>query len=76
MVSPTPRHHGARHRRGFDGCRSLEPVGARTPCDLIVMIVAWRLALWISRNATLPGSSSTARIRAMGPGRGQVAPRC
>ena len=41
------------------------------PCDIIVMIVAWRLALWMypPEMATLPGGSAylEREIRAMGP---------
>jgi solute carrier family 13 (sodium-dependent dicarboxylate transporter), member 2/3/5 len=41
------------------------------PCDIIVMIVAWRLALWMypPETATLPGGADYLQreIRAMGP---------
>ncbi|HEV8345021.1 MAG TPA: SLC13 family permease, partial [Vicinamibacterales bacterium] len=41
------------------------------PCDIVVMIVAWRLALWMypPETATLPGGADYLRreIRAMGP---------
>jgi anion transporter len=44
---------------------------AYLPCDIIVMIVAWRLALWMypPETATLPGGSEYLQreIRAMGP---------
>jgi solute carrier family 13 (sodium-dependent dicarboxylate transporter), member 2/3/5 len=44
---------------------------AYLPCDLIVMIVAWRLALWMypPETASLPGGSEYLQreIRAMGP---------
>jgi sodium-dependent dicarboxylate transporter 2/3/5 len=44
---------------------------AYLPCDIIVMIVAWRLALWMypPETATLPGGSEYLHreIRAMGP---------
>jgi di/tricarboxylate transporter len=44
---------------------------AYLPCDVIVMIVAWRLALWMypPETATLPGGSDYLQreIRAMGP---------
>src|SRR5882762_1435494 len=44
---------------------------AYLPCDVIVMIVAWRLALWMypPETATLPGGSEYLQreIRAMGP---------
>jgi len=44
---------------------------AYLPCDLIVMIVAWRLALWMypPETAALPGGSDYLQreIRAMGP---------
>jgi solute carrier family 13 (sodium-dependent dicarboxylate transporter), member 2/3/5 len=44
---------------------------AYLPCDLLVMIVAWRLALWMypPETATLPGGSEYLQreIRAMGP---------
>jgi solute carrier family 13 (sodium-dependent dicarboxylate transporter), member 2/3/5 len=44
---------------------------AYLPCDIIVMIVAWRLALWMypPETASLPGGSEYLQreIRAMGP---------
>src|SRR5207247_7453987 len=44
---------------------------AYLPCDLIVMIVAWRLTLWMypPETATLPGGADYLQreIRAMGP---------
>src|SRR2546425_1184387 len=44
---------------------------AYLPCDIIVMIVAWRLALWMypPETATLPGGSEYLQreIRALGP---------
>src|SRR5438046_4196144 len=44
---------------------------AYLPCDIIVMIVAWRLALWMypPETATLPGGSAylQGEIRSMGP---------
>jgi anion transporter len=44
---------------------------AYLPCDIIVMIVAWRLTLWMypPETATLPGGSDYLQreIRAMGP---------
>src|SRR3989442_55685 len=44
---------------------------AYLPCDIIVMIVAWRLALWLypPETAMLPGGSDYLQreIRAMGP---------
>src|SRR4029078_13546359 len=44
---------------------------AYLPCDLIVMIVAWRLALWMypPEAAMLPGGSDYLQreLRAMGP---------
>src|SRR5229473_8210384 len=44
---------------------------AYLPCDVIVMIVAWRLALWMypPETATLPGGADYLQreIRAMGP---------
>src|SRR5712691_838898 len=44
---------------------------AYLPCDIIVMIVAWRLALWMypPETATLPGGAEYLQreIRAMGP---------
>ncbi len=44
---------------------------AYLPCDVIVVIVAWRLALWMypPETATLPGGSAYPHreIRAIGP---------
>jgi solute carrier family 13 (sodium-dependent dicarboxylate transporter), member 2/3/5 len=44
---------------------------AYLPCDILVMIVAWRLALWMypPETATLPGGSAylQCEIQAMGP---------
>jgi sodium-dependent dicarboxylate transporter 2/3/5 len=62
---------GAIERFGGVGVLWSQWALAYLPCDVIVMIVAWRLALWMypPETATLPGGSEYLQreIRALGP---------